>query len=143
MGDRVVTIHENDSVAVVRPQPRSVVVVDPPPSRAVVVRATGSPIVVPGPTERIVTVTERATVLAIASPAQGPAGPPGPPGSAPTGYPVTAASSWSYTHNLAWMPEVRLVDADGFAADVGVEYPDPHQVYLEFPTPFTGTIYLA
>lgn len=147
MGDRVVVIHENDRAVVAAPSPTAVVVTDRPTPPAVIVRDTASTIVVPGPTERVVTVTERPTVVAIASPAQGPPGPAGPSGdgsgTAPSSYTVTGVSSWSQTHTFAWLPEVRLVDAAGFEVDVGVEYPDAHTVYLEFPTPFTGTIYLS
>ena len=73
------------------------------------------------------------------------AGPPGPAGPAatPATYPVNAASSWSLSHGRPYPPELRLVDDTGREVIAELDYSDPGVVSIQFPVPFTGTIYLT
>lgn len=74
----------------------------------------------------------------------GPRGLQGPPGTAfAISYVLTAVSSWSQPHDLPYYPAVRLIDEFGNEVETEVEYPDLHTVYIEFPTPFTGTVILS
>lgn len=76
--------------------------------------------------------------------AEGLQGPQGPAGAGiHQVYTLTNASSWTHTHPFSYQPEVRLIDASGLGVDIGVEYPDSSTVYIEFPTPFTGTVILS
>lgn len=120
------------------------VTVQSSPERQVIVTFTGGQTVTVGAAvaANIVTAsTERVDVQQLGI--VGPQGPAGPPGGAPEVHPVTAISTFSVTHQFSYPPEVRLVDSAGDAVDVGVEYPTPQSVYIEFPTPFTGVIYLS
>lgn len=76
--------------------------------------------------------------------AEGLQGPQGPAGAGVHQvYSLISVSSWSHSHPFLYAPEVRLIDASGLGVDIGVEYPDSSTVYIEFPTPFTGTVILS
>lgn len=144
MSDRVLVIHETDSAQIVTNPPQSLVVIKEPSDALVVTGPTVETTTVLRQDAAILTVTAQApSALVVRSPAQGPPGPPGRDGGGTDPYPVTAISSFSQLHNFAYPPEVRLIDDTGELVDVGVEYPDDTHVYISFPTPFTGTIYLS
>lgn len=74
----------------------------------------------------------------------GPRGPAGPAGtSSAETYVLTSVSSWSHVHDFAYMPAVRLIDNTGTEVETDIEYPDASTVYIEFSTPFTGTVILS
>lgn len=96
----------------------------------------------------VVEPVERVTVidLGVAGPS-GPGGPDGPPGpqgpaSAPIQVTLSAATSFLAEHTFTWRPVAWFVGDDGEPIIYGVEYPDSAHVYVQFPTPFTGTMYL-
>ena len=75
----------------------------------------------------------------------GVAGPPGPAGTAGGSvetYALAAVSSFDAAHSFSTPPDATLVDASGVLVETDVSYSSGH-VYLSFPSPFTGTLYLS
>lgn len=123
------------------------VIVSPTPVNVVDVLFTRpTQVVTGGPTtvNTVSTSTETVSVeeLGIVGP-PGPQGASGQDGSAPQAYQLFAVSQWTQLHTYGYPPEVRLVDEDNEAVEVGVDYPDAHTVSITFPVPFTGTVYLS
>lgn len=58
-------------------------------------------------------------------------------------YPVTLVSSFHQAHIFPYPPNVSLVDQSGHSVNIGVSYPDSTHIFIEFPSPFTGTIILS
>lgn len=123
-------------VRVVQGPTQTVVVTAPAPTNVVI----GEPTVV----NAISTSTEAVSVaeLGIVGP-QGPPGAPGIGGGAPLVFSLVDVSSWAQQHTLGYLPEVRVVDAEGNIVGMSVAYPTPDTVYLVFPTPFTGEVLLS
>lgn len=115
-----------------------------------------------GPTQTVIVTTSPPTSVTIGEPTTvntvststelvsveelgivGPRGPQGPPGGHPEVFELLAVSTWTYQHDFPYRPELRLVDVDNEAVEVGVEYPDAQTVSITFPVPFTGTVYLS
>jgi hypothetical protein len=124
-----VTVVQGDGLPVVvvdTPEPAPVVVVQPPAAQpTTVVQTIARPIVIVNPV------------------INGGGGGGGGGYIPPTTYHVTAISSFSRAHEYPYEPEVRVITAGNVGAITAVEYPDSSHVYLEFPTPFTGTIILS
>jgi hypothetical protein len=72
---------------------------------------------------------------------QGPVGPPGTGGAEQ--YVLSSVSSWSKEHDYSYLPDVRFYKSDGSRIMFGYDCPDSSHVYVEFPTPFTGTVVLS
>lgn len=126
------------------------VIVTPGPSQTVVVSYTPPANVsvgLPTTTNAVSTSTETVDVneLGILGPTgpQGPQGLPGQDGSVPTVFELVSVSSWTQAHDYSYLPEVRVLDADGFQVGLGVAYPNAHTVFLSFPAPFTGKVLLS
>lgn len=129
------SVDEQDiDVTVILEGPKTVTVTTAPPTTAVV----GAPTAV----KTISTSTEKVSVEELGI--VGPPGPQGPPGTgAPEVYQLQAVSTWNHAHDFPYLPDVRLVDENNEVVEIGVEYPDAQTVYLTFPQPFTGTVYLS
>ena len=56
--------------------------------------------------------------------------------------PITAASSFTASHNFPYRPRAWLVDATGAEVETDILHA-PGQVTAVFPGPFTGTLYLG
>lgn len=65
-----------------------------------------------------------------------------PTGAVITPYPLTAVSSVSVDHGLAYAPRTTIVSADGAEVDTDVVQA-PGRTTLTFAQPFTGTLYLG
>lgn len=56
---------------------------------------------------------------------------------------VQGVTQYTFAHDYPYFPGVRLVDDTGLAVETAVRYPDENHVFLEFATPFTGTVILS
>ena len=59
-----------------------------------------------------------------------------------TPYPITAVSSFTVNHGLAYAPRTTIIDPAGAEMDTDIVHA-PGQTTLIFAEPFTGTLYLG
>lgn len=125
--------------------PGQEIIVDPGLIQTVIVSYQGSlSVTVAEPSTANIASTSTESVSVQQLGVVGPPGPQGPPGTGfPSVFQVTDVGSWHQQHDFLYLPDVRLIDELGEDVEIGVEYPDANHVYIEFPTPFTGTIILS
>ena len=131
MASRVVIVSEPDPLAeVVESTPKQrVVLLQPDPRVKVLDAASGTRVVLvqlgtPGP--------------------PGPRGVPGPSGGRnPITLELTDVSSWTFTHDFPYLPDVRLIAQNDEEVSIGVKYPAEDVIFIEFPAPFTGRVILS
>jgi hypothetical protein len=56
---------------------------------------------------------------------------------------VSAASTWTVTHNLGGYPNVTVVDSAGTRVEGDTRYIDQNTVQLSFSAPFSGQAVLS
>lgn len=100
-------------------------------------------------TEPITTVVQPPPAIQTTLAFVGPRGPTGPAGSGGgsgdlnfTHEQVSAAATWTITHNLGKMPSVTVIDSGGSGIVGSVTYPSVNQLVIEFSAPFAGFAYL-
>lgn len=92
----------------------------------------------------LVVVVESGTVVAVASPARGPAGPPGPsgpPGSQYIHTQLLPATVWTVEHNLGRRPAAATVFSADYAEEFGefsIQHVDLNTLYLSADLPISG-----
>lgn len=93
-----------------------------------------------GPRDVILVPSNDEEISIVISHLPGERGPAGPPGSAAgtSQYVLTAVTSRVFTHNLPYPPGVRLIDSANRRVFADVEYLSETQIYVSFPSPFTG-----
>lgn len=96
----------------------------------------------PEPEVRVIDPGSELRVVVVEIGTPGPQGKPGPAGPAGGRNPVTVEltdiSSWNYSHDFPYLPDVRLIATDDEEVGVAVKYPTDDSIFIEFPSPFTG-----
>lgn len=55
----------------------------------------------------------------------------------------TPSATWTISHNLAFHPNVTVVDSSGSIVEGEISYPNPATVLLTFAAAFSGNAYLS
>lgn len=100
--------------------------------------------------EAVTAVIEHVTGVLVSPASQGETGPQGEKGDqgqpgVAAGvllFPITAAASFTASHNFVNPPKSWIIDAGNVLVDTDTLYA-PGQVTVVFPEPFTGTLYLG
>lgn len=114
--------------------PGTVVVVQGVAPAVTVVDVVATPVNVVG--------AEPLDVVVVSDGTPGPPGPPGPAGSGAIHWNLTGVSSQTFTHDFDHPPMVWL-EYVGALALISATYVDSTHFFLEFPSPFTGTVVAA
>lgn len=76
-------------------------------------------------------------------PVPGPRGLPGPPGTGYVHYQVVPADTWTVTHGLGKLPDVRVLLSDNSVVEPAVAYVNPNTVTLSLGGAVSGTAYFV
>lgn len=121
---------------------------------SVTVSVTESPTVVTvDETTQVVTITQSDNSVTIvdsgiqgatgATGATGPTGPQGASGGQYTHTQYSASATWTVVHNLAYNPNITVLDTAGTVMEGSYAYPDINTAIITFSASFAGYAYLS